>query len=48
MFIVKDSSGDIYAICSRKDDADAFASAGSVDKKTYIIEEVTSDDIKQL
>lgn len=40
MYIVKDVTGSIYAICTRKADADAFVSSGSVDKKTYIIEEV--------
>ena len=38
MYIVKDSAGEIVAIATRKEDAEAMASGGSVDKKTYTVE----------
>lgn len=41
MYIIKDKdSGDTVAICSRKEDAMAFLAGQSVDKKSYILEEV--------
>jgi hypothetical protein len=39
MYIVKvKDTNETVAICSRKEDAEAFVSAGSLDKKQYKIE----------
>lgn len=43
MYIVKvKGSGTTVAICSRKEDAQAYLSAQSIDNTIYIIEEVTA------
>lgn len=40
MFIVRDSKGDIQAICTRLEDAKVWMTASKLDNETYNIEEV--------
>ena len=40
MYIVKIKDGQTVAICSRKEDAEAYLSGQELDKTIYVIEEV--------
>ena len=40
MYIVKIKDGQTVAICSRKEDAEAYLAGQEIDKTIYIIEEV--------
>lgn len=40
MYIVKVKDGQTVAICTRKEDAEAYLSGQELDKTIYIIEEV--------
>ena len=40
MYVVKNSSNETVALCTREDDAKIFLSASSVDKENYKIEKM--------
>lgn len=47
MYVVRvKGKKDIVAMCSRIEDAEAFVSSSSIDKKTYVIEQMEGDTEK--
>ena len=44
MYIVRNSKGDIVAMCTSHADAMAYKSAETIDNETYTIEEVKSEN----
>lgn len=39
MYIVKNSSNEIVAICTRYEDAQSFQNGGSIDNESYTVED---------
>jgi hypothetical protein len=44
MFVIRNSNNEIVALCSHREDADAFLSAATADKETYTIENLAQDE----
>lgn len=42
MYIVKVKNGQTVAICSRKEDAEAYLAGQEIDKTIYVIEKINS------
>lgn len=45
MYIVKNSSGNVEMLCSRKEDALALVGASDIDKESYFIEEMSTAEM---